>query len=66
MFGRIFRLEKNNYFIHVSETNWARKNILRLLDAFIEAKKSGLTQNLILVGKVHPVIFKKARNESHL
>ena len=56
-----FQLEKNNYFIHISERNWARKNIPRLLDAFIEAKKSGLTQNLILVGKVHPLISKRVK-----
>jgi len=56
-----FKLEKNNYFIHISEKNWARKNIPRLLDAFIEAKKSGLAQNLILVGKVHPLVIKKAK-----
>ena len=58
---KTFQLEKNNYFIHVSERNWARKNIPRLLDAFIEAKKSGLTQNLILVGKVHPLVIKKVK-----
>jgi glycosyltransferase involved in cell wall biosynthesis len=56
-----FKLEKNNYFIHISEKNWARKNIPRLLDAFIEAKKSGLAQNLVLAGKVHPLIIKRVK-----
>jgi glycosyltransferase involved in cell wall biosynthesis len=56
-----FKLEKNNYFIHISERNWARKNIPRILDAFIEAKKSGLAQNLILVGKVHPLVIKRVK-----
>ena len=59
-----FKLEQKNYFIHVSERNWARKNIPRLLDAFLEAKKSGLKQNLVLVGKVHPIIIKKVKKIS--
>ncbi len=54
-------LEKNNYIIHVSEINLDRKNIQLHLDAIIDAKKSGLSQNLILVGKVHPVVYNKAR-----
>ena len=59
-----FQLEEQDYFIHISERNWARKNIPRILEAFSEAKKCGLTQNLILVGKVHPFVIKKVKNIS--
>lgn len=50
------------YFIHVSETNYARKNVFRMLEAYEKARASGIRQNLIIVGRTEPVVFKKARN----
>ena len=48
-----FGISDQNYFIHISELNHARKNILRILDAFKEARTRGITQKLIIVGKTH-------------
>ena len=58
---KYFKIPDSNYFIHVSEYNWARKNLLRLLDAFEEAKKSGMAHKLILVGDLHPSILKRVK-----
>ena len=48
-----FGISDQNYFIHISELNHARKNVLRMLDAFKEARTRGITQKLIIVGKTH-------------
>ncbi len=48
-----FGMSDQNYFIHISELNHARKNVLRMLDAFKEARTRGITQKLIIVGKTH-------------
>jgi glycosyltransferase involved in cell wall biosynthesis len=48
-----FGMPDQNYFIHISELNHARKNVLRMLDAFKEARTRGITQKLIVVGKTH-------------
>jgi len=72
-----FFLEDTPFFIHVSESNWARKNILKLFEAFRHAKDSGLKHNLLIIGKTEPMIYEKARlipgvkilgfvNEKHL
>ena len=58
-----FELEKGNYFIHISEKNYVRKNIIRMLDAFKQAKEAGLKQNLYLLGKKHPVVAKMFSKE---
>lgn len=58
--GRFFMLD-NPYFLHVSESNWARKNIFRLLEAFSKARDEGIEQNLIIVGKADDVVYKKAQ-----
>ena len=54
-----FELKDESYFIHVSEINYARKNLFRMLDAFKKAKEKKITQKLILVGKTLPSISKK-------
>ena len=54
-----FELKDEPYFIHVSEINFARKNLFRMLDAFKKAKQKQIPQKLILVGKVLPSISKK-------
>ena len=48
-----FGISDQNYFIHISELNHARKNVLRMLDAFKEARTRGITQKLIIIGKTH-------------
>ncbi len=48
-----FGMSDQNYFIHISEVNYARKNTFKMLDAFKEARKKGITQKLIIVGKTH-------------
>jgi len=45
-------MEDKPYFIHVSETNWARKNIKRMLEAYENARKSGIEQELIILGRI--------------
>jgi glycosyltransferase involved in cell wall biosynthesis len=47
------------YFFHVSEINFARKNQIRLADAYQMARKSGLKHNLIIAGKHLPTIKNK-------
>lgn len=59
-----FFLKGVPYFIHVSESNWARKNIIRLLEAFKKAKDKGIVHNLIIVGKNDPIVYKKANEIS--
>jgi glycosyltransferase involved in cell wall biosynthesis len=54
-----FELKDESYFIHVSEINFARKNLFRMLDAFKKAKEKQIPQKLILIGKVLPSISKK-------
>jgi len=44
-------LKDNPYFLHVSEKNWKRKNLKRIIDAFVNAKEKGIAQNLIIVGR---------------
>ena len=50
------------YFIHISESNWARKNIIRLLEAFKKSKNDGIKHKLIIVGKNDEIIYKKAKS----
>ena len=47
------------YFFHVSEMNFARKNQIRLAEAYQMARESGLKHNLIIAGKHLPEIKKK-------
>ncbi|MDC1023692.1 glycosyltransferase family 1 protein [Nitrosopumilus sp.] len=54
-----FDLTDEPYFIHVSETNYVRKNLFRMLDGFKKAKEKKIPQKLILVGKTLPSISKK-------
>lgn len=54
-----FGLEDCSYFIHVSEVNFARKNLFRMLDAFEKAREQKIPQKFILVGKMLPTISKK-------
>lgn len=53
-----FNMKDKPYFIHLSEVNWARKNIKRMLEAFKNARKSGIEQELIFLGKMDNVIKK--------
>ncbi len=55
-----FKLDVGPYFIHVSEINYARKNLFRILDAFEKSRKQ-IPQKLILVGKMLPQITKKIK-----
>ena len=48
---RKYGLDDSPYLIHISEANWARKNIFRLFDAFQQAKESGIPHKLLVVGK---------------
>jgi len=57
--SRFFQ-EDAPYFIHVSESNWARKNVFRMLDAFQLAKSKGIKHNLIIVGKMKPLVIERA------
>ena len=50
-------LKNQPYFLHVSEKNYKRKNIIRLLDAFEKAKNKGIIHNLIIVGKNLPEVY---------
>lgn len=56
-----FELEDQSYFIHVSEINYARKNLFRILDAFKKARDKKIPQKLILVGKMLPSISKRIK-----
>ena len=57
-----FLIKESPYFLHISESNWARKNVLRLLEAFKKAKSSGIPHKLLIVGKNDDLIFKKAKS----
>jgi glycosyltransferase involved in cell wall biosynthesis len=61
-----FKLKDKPYFIHVSEINFARKNLFRMLDAFKKAKEKQIPQKLILVGKVLPSISKKIKEYDNI
>ena len=56
-----FDLPDQSYFIHISEINYARKNLFRILDAFKKAREQKIPQKLILVGKALPLISKKIK-----
>jgi len=53
------KIPNEKYFFHVSEMNFARKNQIRLAQAYQIARKSGLKHNLIIAGKHLPQIKKK-------
>lgn len=51
-----FYIKDNPYFIHIGESNWTRKNVLRMIRAFKEAKETGIKHNLIIVGRTDPLV----------
>ena len=53
------KIPYEKYFFHVSEMNFARKNQIRLAEAYQMARESGLKHNLIIAGKYLPQIKKK-------
>jgi len=53
------KIPPEKYFFHVSEMNFARKNQIRLAEAYQMARESGLKHNLIIAGKYLPEIKKK-------
>jgi len=55
-----FFLKNSPYFIHVSEANYARKNIFRMLEAYETARSKGIKHNLIIVGRIKPVVTERA------
>lgn len=55
------RLPLGKYFLHVGEMNFVRKNHSRIIEAFENARKSGLKHNLIIAGKHYPEIEKMAK-----
>jgi len=55
-----FFMKDTPFILHISEMNWARKNIIRMLKAFHNAKKTGIPHKLIIIGKNDPIIYKKA------
>ena len=59
-----FLIKESPYFLHISESNWARKNVLRLLEAFKKAKSFGIPHKLLIAGKNDELIFKKAKSIS--
>jgi glycosyltransferase involved in cell wall biosynthesis len=56
-----YKLDDSPYLIHISEANWARKNIFRLFDAFQQAKQSGIPHKLLVLGKNDKFVNNKAR-----
>ena len=56
-----FFLKPAPYFIHISEKNFARKNIIRLFEAFSKAKAAGIPHRLLVIGKNDDLIWQKAR-----
>ena len=44
-------IPNEKYFLHVGEMNFVRKNLVRLIDAFLKSRKLGLKHNLIITGK---------------
>lgn len=57
-----YYMKPDPYLIHVSETNYARKNIFRMFEAYRIAREKGLAQKLIVVGKAQPEVYEKARS----
>ena len=57
--GKFFMKDKP-YFIHISESNWARKNVFRILDAFEDIKKNGVNYSLIIIGRTDTSVTKRA------
>ncbi|MGI0010630.1 MAG: glycosyltransferase family 4 protein, partial [Nitrosopumilaceae archaeon] len=57
-------LKDRPYFLHVSERNWARKNVFRMFEAFKKARSYGVTHELIVVGKNDPIVNEKAHEVS--
>lgn len=45
------KIPNQRYFLHVSELNFVRKNLERVIDAFDKCRKSGLQHTLIIAGK---------------
>ena len=56
-----YKLDDSPYLIHISEANWARKNIFRLFEAFQKAKESGIPHKLLVVGKNDEFVHKRAK-----
>jgi len=56
-----FYIKNTPYFVHISESNWARKNTIRLFEAFKKARSAGIPHNLIVIGRNHQLIHKKAQ-----
>ena len=56
-----YKIDDIPYLIHISEANWARKNIFRLFDAFQQAKQSGIPHKLLVVGKNDEHVQKRAK-----
>ena len=54
--GKLF-MKDTPYFIHVSEVNWARKNIVRMLEGYEIARKKGIVHNLLIVGKAEKKVY---------
>ncbi len=59
-----FSIRDTPYLIHISERNWARKNIFRLFEAFKKAKSHGIPHKLLIVGKNDEMVYKKAKSVS--
>lgn len=57
-----FYIKDSPYFIHVSETNYARKNTFRILEAFRKAKQEGIPHKLIIVGKQEPEVTERVNS----
>ena len=57
--GKFF-MKNSPYFIHISESNWARKNVPRMIEAFRQARESGIRHNLIILGRTDPIIYQIA------
>ena len=49
--GYPYPIPNEKYFLHVGELNFVRKNLVRLIDAFLKSRKLGLKHNLIIAGK---------------
>ena len=49
--GYPYPIPNGKYFLHIGEMNLARKNLVRLIDAFLKSRKLGLKHNLIITGK---------------
>ena len=56
-----FYIKDAPYFVHISETNWARKNTMRLFEAFKKAKSVGIPHRLMVIGRNLPAVHKKAQ-----